>query len=138
MNKRERTKTKNRRSACAPARVGQSSSVAHYTACGRSFVCFVFGLCTLAGSKTKHTKLLLQADEITCSYLLPRQGDGTSQMYKSTGGFNHPDGSPCTYTVHPRTKRAHKKARSVAYKRSLDIQGYSGLVSKVNPILNLV
>ena len=28
------------------------------SACGRIFVCFGFRLCTLAGSKTKHTKLL--------------------------------------------------------------------------------
>ena len=33
------------------------------SAYGRIFVCSVFGLCTLAGSKTKHTKLLPQAEE---------------------------------------------------------------------------
>ena len=35
---------------------------------GRGFLCFVFGLCLLAGSKTKHTKLLLQADERRCRF----------------------------------------------------------------------
>ena len=33
-------------------------------------MCFVFGLCLLAGSKTKHTKLLPQADEIRCIFTL--------------------------------------------------------------------
>ena len=33
------------------------------SACGRCFVCFVVGPCTLTGSKTKHTKHLPQADE---------------------------------------------------------------------------
>ena len=28
------------------------------SACGRSFLCFVFGLCLLAGSNTKHMKFL--------------------------------------------------------------------------------
>ena len=39
------------------------------SACGRSFVCLVFGLCLLAGSKTKHTELLPQEDEIQCREL---------------------------------------------------------------------
>ena len=32
-------------------------------------MCFVFGLCTLAGSKTKHTKILPQLDERRCMAL---------------------------------------------------------------------
>ena len=34
---------------------------------GRSFMCYVFGLCTLAGSKTKHTKHLPHLNERWCS-----------------------------------------------------------------------
>ena len=33
------------------------------SACGRCFVCFGLGPCTLTGSKTKHTQHLPQADE---------------------------------------------------------------------------
>ena len=36
------------------------------SACGRGFVCFVFGLCTMARSKTKHTKILPHADKRRC------------------------------------------------------------------------
>ena len=64
----------------ARERIGQCSqmrlSKIHIlsSACGRSFVCFVFGLCLLPGSKTKHKKLLPQADEIrfTQSFLAKR------------------------------------------------------------------
>ena len=58
------------------------------SACGISFVLYVFGLCTLAGSKTKNTKLLPQADERRCMQGLrsgrtlkrPAQNNGTCQL----------------------------------------------------------
>ena len=53
--------------AAAAHRVGLSKCrllvLRYSSACGRGFVCFVVGPCTLTESKTKHTKHLPQADE---------------------------------------------------------------------------
>ena len=50
-----------------PTSVGNAPNVHHISsACGRSFVCFVFDPASKHSPKTKHTKLLPQADERRC------------------------------------------------------------------------